>query len=83
MQGQPLPASADAPVGYPVDPSVPNDQPPDELPVAPPVAEYDAEQIAAAAAFGSVGEDGTITVQDPAIEARVTASEPVPPITSV
>lgn len=30
-------ASADAPVGYPVDPSVPNDQPPDELPVAPPV----------------------------------------------
>ena len=34
------------------------------LPVAPPVAEYDAEQIAAAAAFGSVGEDGTITVQD-------------------
>ncbi|GAA4528073.1 DUF349 domain-containing protein [Brachybacterium paraconglomeratum] len=34
------------------------------LPVAPPVTEYDAEQIAEAAAFGSVGEDGTITVQD-------------------
>ncbi|HEX7351271.1 DUF349 domain-containing protein [Brachybacterium sp.] len=34
------------------------------LPVAPPVAEYDAEQIAAARAFGAVAADGTITVQD-------------------
>ncbi|MGO1258984.1 MAG: DUF349 domain-containing protein [Brachybacterium sp.] len=34
------------------------------LPVAPPVTEYAPEQIAAAAAFGTVGEDGTITVQD-------------------
>ncbi|WP_422117348.1 DUF349 domain-containing protein [Brachybacterium sp. UNK5269] len=34
------------------------------LPVAPPVAEYDPEQIAAAKAFGAVAEDGTITVQD-------------------
>ncbi|WP_394214760.1 DUF349 domain-containing protein [Brachybacterium vulturis] len=34
------------------------------LPVAPPVTEYDPEQIAAAAAFGTVAEDGTVTVQD-------------------
>ncbi|ASK66885.1 hypothetical protein CFK39_14960 [Brachybacterium avium] len=34
------------------------------LPVAPPVTEYDPEQITAAAAFGTVTEDGTITVQD-------------------
>ncbi|ATG56573.1 hypothetical protein CFK41_09925 [Brachybacterium ginsengisoli] len=34
------------------------------LPVAPPVTEYDPEQVAAAAAFGTVAEDGTVTVQD-------------------
>ncbi|WP_245851036.1 DUF349 domain-containing protein [Brachybacterium vulturis] len=34
------------------------------LPVAPPVTEYDPEQITAAAAFGTVTEDGTVTVQD-------------------
>lgn len=34
------------------------------LPAAPPVAEYDAKAIAAAKEFGSVAEDGTITVQD-------------------
>lgn len=34
------------------------------LPVAPPVTEYDPEQVAAAAAFGAVSEDGTVTVQD-------------------
>ncbi|MGP9539975.1 DUF349 domain-containing protein [Brachybacterium sp. AOP43-C2-M15] len=34
------------------------------LPVAPPVTEYDPEQIAAAKVFGTVAEDGTITVQD-------------------
>jgi len=34
------------------------------LPVAPPVTEYDPEQVAAAAAFGTVSEDGTVTVQD-------------------
>ena len=34
------------------------------LPVAPPVTEYDPEQLAAATAFGSVSEDGTVTVQD-------------------
>lgn len=34
------------------------------LPVAPPVTEYDPEKIAAAAEFGTVGEDGTVTVQD-------------------
>lgn len=34
------------------------------LPAAPPAAEYDAEQIAAAKEFGAVAEDGTVTVQD-------------------
>src|SRR5699024_8749187 len=34
------------------------------LPVAPPVTEYDPEQIAAASEFGTVAEDGTVTVQD-------------------
>ncbi|WP_241237396.1 DUF349 domain-containing protein [Brachybacterium saurashtrense] len=34
------------------------------LPVAPPVTEYDPEQVAAATAFGAVAEDGTVTVQD-------------------
>ena len=34
------------------------------LPVAPPVAEYDEESLAAAKAFGAVAEDGTVTVQD-------------------
>src|SRR5699024_1415627 len=32
------------------------------LPVAPPVTEYDPEQLAAAAEYGTVGEDGTVTV---------------------
>src|SRR5699024_850563 len=34
------------------------------LPAAPPVAEYDEESLAAAKTFGSVAEDGTVTVQD-------------------
>ena len=34
------------------------------LPVVPPVTEYDAEQIAAAKAYGTVAEDGAVTVQD-------------------
>ncbi|MFC7374284.1 MULTISPECIES: DUF349 domain-containing protein [unclassified Brachybacterium] len=34
------------------------------VPVAPPVTDYDAEQLAAAKAFGSVDEEGTVTVQD-------------------
>ena len=34
------------------------------VPVAPPVTEYDPEQLAAAAAFGTVAEDGTVTVTD-------------------
>ncbi|WP_114856066.1 DUF349 domain-containing protein [Brachybacterium sp. YJGR34] len=34
------------------------------LPLAPPVTEYDPEQIEAATAFGAVAEDGTVTVQD-------------------
>ena len=34
------------------------------LPAAPPVAEYDEGSLAAAKTFGSVAEDGTVTVQD-------------------
>lgn len=34
------------------------------LPVAPPVIEYSPDQIAAAAAFGAVTEEGKVTVQD-------------------
>lgn len=34
------------------------------LPVAPPVTEYDPEEIATAIGFGSIAEDGTVTVQD-------------------
>lgn len=34
------------------------------LPVAPPATEYDPEKVAAAKAFGTVAEDGTVTVQD-------------------
>jgi len=34
------------------------------LPAAPPVAEYDEQSLAAAKAFGTVAEDGTVTVQD-------------------
>lgn len=34
------------------------------LPVAPPVTEYSAEELATAIAFGTVAEDGAVTVQD-------------------